>query len=98
MGFSYITKNPHILFHTFHQTPSVYTLVHEFHMDHKLNKGKGVMGLSSTALVSALSLIHTSCVNEFEKNFKSQIVMKQHVYESKVVAHLHILEIIHLME
>lgn len=47
----------------------------------KVNKGKNVVGASSSKPVSALSLLHHTCVEEFEKTFRNRIVMKQHVYD-----------------
>lgn len=67
-------------------------------MDSKVNKGKNVIGTSSSTPVSAISLLHHSCAVDFEKSFRNRIVMKQHVYDPVVAGKLHILEIVNLME
>lgn len=64
----------------------------------KTNKRKSVTVASSFVPVSAISLIHPTCVDEFENNYKRMIVMKQHVYDPKVVARLNIPEVVRLME
>lgn len=67
-------------------------------MPPKSNKGKNVVGSSSSAPVSALSFLHPDCVNDFEFFCKNMIVMKQHIYDHATVAGLHIPEIVALME
>lgn len=62
-----------------------------------LTKGKGVGGASSSAQVSALSRVHPSWVEKFETKHKHRIVMKQHVYDTKIVAQLHIQQIVSLI-
>lgn len=67
-------------------------------MPPKTNKGKSVAGASSSIPVSGILLIHPTFVDEFEKNYKRRIVIKQHVYDPKVVTRLNILKIVSLME
>lgn len=64
----------------------------------KVNKEENVMGISSTKPVSALSLLHPTCVEQFEKNFRNMIVVKHHVYDPTIAVQLHIPQIVNLME
>lgn len=64
----------------------------------KVNKRKNVVGTSLSTPVNALSLLHHTCVTDFEKSFRNRIVVKQHVYDPAVAGKLHILEIVNLME
>lgn len=67
-------------------------------MPPKSNRGKNVVGSSSSASISALSFLHPDCVSDFEKFCKNRIVVKEHVFDPATAVTLHIPEIVTLME
>lgn len=67
-------------------------------MAHKLNKGKNITDTSSSALVSALSLLPPFCVAVFENSFRHRIMVNQYVYDHIVASELHIPKIVDLMK
>lgn len=67
-------------------------------MPPKTKKGKNVIGLSSPALVNALSLLHPDCVRDFEIKLRNRIMVEQHIYDPTMSATLHIPEIMELMK
>lgn len=66
-------------------------------MVRKGNKGKSASTTLRHVPINSLSLLHPSCVETFEQ-FQNRSVVKQHVYYPKVVARLHIPDVVSLIK
>lgn len=67
-------------------------------MAHKGNKSKSAATTSTPIMVTAFSLLHPSCLEDFEKFHKNRSFVKQHVYYPTVAARLNIPEVVDIMK